>query len=84
MNVDWSVCLGVVIGVSSGVGRGVGGVVDSGVGDELGEGVELEVGRIVLLIKMLIMKSMWRLMIVSIDMMTELLVMKFVDAIIVV
>ena len=70
MNVDWSVCLGVVIGVSSGVGRGVGGVVDSGVGDEVGEGVELEVGSIVLLINMSNMKSMWRLMIVSIEMLT--------------
>ena len=58
MNVDGSVCLGVVISDGSRFGRGVGGVVDSVVGDEVGEGVELEVGSIVLLIKMSNMKSM--------------------------
>ena len=72
-----------VIGVFSGVGRFIGCEVDIGVGDELGEGVELEVGSIVLLIKMSNMKSMWRLMIVSIEMLTELLVMKLVDSIMV-
>ena len=40
-----------VIGVFSGVGRFIGCEVDIGVGDELGEGVELEVGSIFLLIK---------------------------------
>ena len=58
MNVDGSVCLGVVISDGSRFVRGVGGVVDSVVGDEVGEGVELEVGSIVLLINMSNMKSM--------------------------
>ena len=83
MNVDWSVGLGVVIGDGSGFGRGVGDELDSVVGDEVGEEFELEVGSIVLLINMSNMKSMWRLMIVSIEMLTELLVMKLVDSIMV-
>ena len=64
---------GVIIGVGSGVGRGV--------FYKLGEGVELEVGSIFMLIKMSNMKSMWRLMIVSIDILKELLVMKLLDSI---
>ena len=49
-----------------GVGTGGGDEVYSGVGDEVGEGVELGVGVVVILIHMLNMKSMWRLVTVSI------------------
>ena len=61
MKVYGCIQYGLVVCIGYGIGRRVGDEVYSSVGDEVGEGVKLEVWVLVVYIKDLKMKAMWRL-----------------------
>ena len=65
-----------------GLGRDIGDELDIDVGDKVGERIGLEVGSKVVPIKIPKMKSMWILMTVYTDILTEVLILKFADVII--